>query len=214
MKINQTVTTVFPAAASDLGIDQGVVQVTVAVDREGNLADYVLTDYTHQVFADATVKALKRWTYEPAYIHGRANGATVDLTFSFERQGIVVVDMTVLKFVEQMNYRLHPQAYEFHACTLQQLDRIPTPTKVVRPIYPIETAKKQQGTIVVTVTFYIDDQGTVRLPAVSRETGEANPLLAAAAVDAVSQWHFEPPMSKGRPVLVAARQDFNFKPTL
>jgi outer membrane biosynthesis protein TonB len=47
---------------------------------------------------------------------------------------------------------------------------------------------------------------------VSRETSERYGEFAAAAVNAVSEWQFEPPLSKGQKVLVAARQDFNFKP--
>jgi hypothetical protein len=35
--------------------------------------------------------------------------------------------------------------------------------------------------------------------------------LCAAAITAVEQWQFEPPVSRGRPVLVLVQQDFNFK---
>jgi hypothetical protein len=28
----------------------------------------------------------------------------------------------------------------------------------------------------------------------------------------VAQWQFDPPTAKGKPVLVLAQQDFNFKP--
>ena len=59
--------------------------------------------------------------------------------------------------------------------------------------------------------FYIDETGHVRLPAVSRETNEADEELSAAAVTAVEQWQFEPPVSKGKPVFVLAHQDFDFK---
>jgi hypothetical protein len=50
------------------------------------------------------------------------------------------------------------------------------------------------------------------MPSVDQETIVANEELAAAAITAVSQWQFEPPTSKGRPVLVLAHQDFEFKP--
>jgi TonB family protein len=62
------------------------------------------------------------------------------------------------------------------------------------------------------VEFYIDPQGNVRMPSVSRETIEANEELSAVAIAAVSQWQFDPPLAKGRPVLVLAQQDFTFKP--
>ena len=50
------------------------------------------------------------------------------------------------------------------------------------------------------------------MPSVSRETDEASEERSAAAITAGSQWQFDPPMMKGRPVLVLAQQDFNFKP--
>jgi outer membrane biosynthesis protein TonB len=37
-------------------------------------------------------------------------------------------------------------------------------------------------------------------------------MYAAAAVSAVEQWRFEPPLRKGAPVLVYAQQEFSFHP--
>jgi TonB family protein len=80
----------------------------------------------------------------------------------------------------------------------------------VNPVYPNQLAKGGGGR--VSVGFYIDEQGRVRMPSVSIETNEANEELAAAAVTAVSQWQFETPTCKSRPVLVLAQQEFSFKP--
>jgi TonB family protein len=62
----------------------------------------------------------------------------------------------------------------------------------------------------VTVEFYIDEQGNVRMAAVPRTS--AGDAYAAAAVAAVEQWRFEPPLRRGQPVLVLAQQEFNFRP--
>lgn len=59
----------------------------------------------------------------------------------------------------------------------------------------------------VTVSFYIDEQGAVRMPYV---LGQPNLELADLAVEAVRQWKFEPPTRQGRPVLVHAQQLFRF----
>jgi TonB family protein len=211
MKVIQTDAVIHPRRATDMGVTSGEVHISVQVDETGKLTDLLVTAYTHPLLAESAVQALKRWNYEPAWLHGKPRGATVDLTFIFEHKGLVVVDLTVTSYVQLRDVQLRPNAYTYGARTLRQLDRIPTPTKVVQPAYPVEAGQKQQ-TAVVTVFFFIDEQGRVRLPAVSRETSEMNDALAAAAVNAVSQWQFEPPLSKGVPVLVAARQDFNFKP--
>jgi TonB family protein len=211
MKVIQTEPAMYPRAATQLGITSGEVHVSLQIDETGKLTDLLVTAYTHPTLAESAVQALKKWRYEPAWLGGEAMSATVDLEFHFESRGMVVVDLTVSSYVALRDLQLRPGAYTYKARTLRELDRIPVPTKVVEPHYPSEAAQKRQSAV-VTVQFFIDEEGRVRLPAVSRETSEQNAAFAAAAVNAVSQWQFEPPLSKGQPVLVAARQDFNFKP--
>jgi TonB family protein len=82
------------------------------------------------------------------------------------------------------------------------------PTRIVgdAPRYAVEAAKQGvRGS--VAVYFYIDEKGEVRMPAV--QTGP-HPYLMEIAVDALKSWKFEPPTSRGRPVLVAAAQIFDF----
>lgn len=211
MKVIQTQPVLFPRQLADLGLTTGEVRVAVQIDEAGKLTDHLVTAYTHPKFAEAAVQALKKWQYEPATVDGQPRGATVDLTFIFETRGMVVVNMTVNSYVEMRDMQLRPTANSFAVCRLSELDAIPTPSKVVQPGYPLDAGKQRQGGI-VTIFFYIDEQGHVRLPAVSRESSRQNEALAAAALYAVSQWEFEPPMSRGRPALVAARQDFHFRP--
>ena len=208
MKIIQTEPVIFPRAAKDLGITSGEAQVAVQIDESGKLTDCLVTAYTYPAFADAAVVALKKWEFRPAYLRGEARSATADLSFKFESRGLVVVDLNVSTYVEQRNYQLHPYSYAFHACSLRELDRIPTPTKVVKPLYPRNFADKD---VTITVQFYIDEDGHVRLPAVSRATGAAHDSLSAAAVQAVAAWQFEPPVCRGHAVVVSAKQDFNFR---
>jgi len=49
--------------------------------------------------------------------------------------------------------------------------------------------------------------GAVRLPSVSTEQ---DAVLTRLAIDALKQWKFSPPTSRGRPVLVKASQVFDF----
>jgi TonB family protein len=184
MKVVQTEPVIYPRRALDVGITSGEVHISVQIDETGKLTDHLVTAYSHP---------------------------TVDLTFQFENRGMVVVDLSVSSYVQLRDVQLRPGAYSYGVKTLRELDRIPTPVKVVQPVYPAEAAQKQQSAA-VTVHFYIDEQGKVRLPAVSRDMSERHGEFAAAAVNAVSEWQFEPPLSKGQPVLVAARQEFNFKP--
>jgi TonB family protein len=195
----------------DLGIKSGIASVAIAVDDKGQLTDYLITAYTHPAFADSAVAALKKWKFEPAMIRGNPRNSKADLTFKFAVEGVVVVSVSAASVGEMLEYKLAPLSEAYSACTLAQLDRIPTPTKIVNPQYPGQLARSSRGGH-VSVEFYIDEQGHVRMPSVSRETIEANEELSAVAVSAVAQWQFDPPLSKGRPVLVLAKQDFTFKP--
>jgi TonB family protein len=212
MKVIQTDAVIYPRRATEVGINRGEVHVAVQVDEKGKLTDYLVTAYTHKYLADAAVQALKRWEYEPAWLNGQPRSATVELTFTFENHGLVVVDLTATTYVQMRDIQMRPNAYDYHARALRELDRIPTPTKVVQPSVPPEIAQKQTEPVLVTVFFYIDEHGQVRLPAVNRQESQASDVYAAAAINAVAQWQFEPPLSRGMPVLVSARQDIKFKP--
>ncbi len=212
LKVNQTEEAVYPSALISVGLKSGTASVAIAVDDAGRLTDYLVTAYTHPAFAESAVAALKKWTFEAAMVHGFPRNSKSDLTFRFQMEGVVVVTMTALSYGEMLHLKLAPGSYAYSACTLGELDRIPIPTKIVNPVYPNELARSSRGGH-VPVSFYIDEQGHVRMPSVSRETIQANEELAALAVTAVAQWQFDPPTSKGRAVLVAAQQDIHFKPS-
>jgi TonB family protein len=211
VKVNQTPEAAFPSALIPMGVKSGSASVAVAVDDNGQVTDYLVTAYTHPAFAESAVAAIKKWKFEPAMIHGIARNSKSDLTFRFQMEGVVVMTMSAFSYDEMLLLKLAPGSFAYRACTLGELDRIPTPTKIVNPAYPTRLARGGGGH--VQVGFYIDEQGHVRMPSVSIETNEANEELAAIAVTAVSQWQFEPPVSKGRPVLVLARQVFTFDPS-
>jgi len=192
----------FPVSMLYNGIYSGEVRAAISVDQDGKLTDVLVTGYTDKAFADASVAALKRWKYKPALVHGRAQTSRADIVFTFREQGVIVhslpgaVERAALLGMMQ-------QRYVYQPCLLKDLDRIPTPVHVVTPAINVDTTRHS-----VTVGFFIDEEGRVRMPSVPRKW--ADDLYAAAAVEAVEQWRFEPPLRKGRPVLVHAEQEFNF----
>jgi TonB family protein len=204
----QTEEATFPSELVALGIKGGAATVAISIDEQGHLTDYVVTGYTHPLFAAHAVAALRNWKYEAAQIKGRPRNTKADLSFEFEVQGVVVTfshgDQDAV-----VHALIAPNSQAFHACTLAQLDRIPVPTTIVKPAYSPADARSSRGGL-VSVEFYIDETGRVRIPSVSVETNETNEALAAIAIGAVSQWQFDPPLLKGRPVLVLAHQDFSF----
>lgn len=202
--IEQVGVLVYPPMMLYNAIYSGEVSVVISVDENGVLTDYLVTGYTDQAFAAAAAIALKRWNYKPARVMGRARSSRADVLFQFKDQGVIVQNFPGA--LEQRALAGYMQGrYVYEPCKLRELDRIPTPVHVVRP--GIKTDGNNHS---ITVEFYIDEEGKVRMPAVARES--ADDAYAAAAVSAVEQWRFEPPLRKGKPVLVYAQQEFTFRP--
>ncbi len=73
----------------------------------------------------------------------------------------------------------------------------PKKTHDVQPIFPpLAQASRVQGDVVLNVT--IDMNGSVRISTIP--TG--HPLLTPAAIDAVTQWRYEPSLKDGKPIPV------------
>lgn len=206
MRIIQTFDPIFPLQMTRT-VREGEARVVISVDATGSLKDLLVIGYTKKPFADEAVKSLREWRYEPARIDGEPVAATAEVSFRFEATG-VVVDQTVMESAQSMLCWFERNQYDYALCTLKDLDKIPVPKNAKGPMYPAAIAGAGiQGEVLVI--FYIDEQGNVRMPAIHR----ADDLrLADYAVQAVSEWHFEPPTRKGVPTLVKASQLFKFYP--
>ena len=203
LNIIQTVSAEFPNGVLLKGLHSGKVRIVVSVDAEGRLVDHLVVAYTNEAFVASAVRAVKAWTYEPARVGGRARASRADLLFVFKADLIVTVQNADYNFLQ----RIFGEMYQFEPSLLRNLDHIPVPIHVVTPSIP-DGALAVDEVRVVTVEFYIDQEGKVRVPSVPRD--QVDDRLAAVAVDAVEQWRFEPPLRKGQPVLVLAQQDFRF----
>ncbi len=208
LRVIQNEPATFPLEAPALGLTQGEARVAIEVDATGRLTDSLALSYSHPLFAEASLAAVRHWRFAPARLHGQPRSATAELKFAYSANGTVLDFSDLNDWVAAEFLRLNPGSSAFSACLPRDLDRIPTPTKIVRPDYPAQIEQLSHGGH-VTVEFYIDQTGRVRMPSASSETNE---VLAALAIRAVEQWRFEPPVARGRPALVQIRQDFNFKP--
>jgi TonB family protein len=179
--------------------------VAINVDQDGRLMDCLVTGYSRKEFADTAVAALKAWRFDPSRVNGVPWASVQEVHFDFSRTGVVVslsgFDLLTNQFDEIAKGR-----FVYRTRTLRELDRIPTPVHVVSPVSPGLSPGEKKRTVVVE--FYIDEEGRVRLPSVSR--ADAGTSYAACALDAVKQWRFESPLYRGRPTLALVRQEFNF----
>jgi len=206
LTIKKTVDPIMPHKLSEVGIQEGEVRVVIAVDSTGKLSEWLIVGYTHPGLADAVIAALKQWEFDAPRWHGEPVSVQREVKFNFETHG-TVVSVAAVDAVENYLVQRFPERYVFRPCTLKELDRIPTPLEAKKPEFAKRTAA--QGVADVTVEFFIDETGVVRMP--SLVEGD-DPELAASSVAAVRQWRFEPPTRQGRRVLVRVQQTFHFQP--
>jgi TonB family protein len=205
LKIDRTVAIQYPVSLMRDGVAHGEARVLVNIDADGRLTESMVLGYTHEPFATAALEAIRQWHFEPARLHGEKVGTVADLTFRFEVDGVLMVQRAgVPVFQKQSTF---DNRYAYQPYDLSMLDRIPTPLHVTEPIFPREwSAQGIRGK--VTIDFYIDESGAVRMPSL---VTTSHPLLAAAATAAIREWRFDPPLRKGRPVLAHCEQVFTFE---
>lgn len=191
----------FPTLLLHRGVTCGEVRMMLKIAPDGTLQDTLVTAYTHKAFAEAALAVLPRGTYRARQLNGRAVTTLVPLVVRFEVNGLLVVQRYAGDDTE-----LQPGKFAYEPCEPTRLDRPLRTIAAPSPGYPKEL--RQRGVEgEVTVEYYIDEVGRVRMPEV---TQAENDLLAGLSLAALEQWQFTPPSSRGRPVLVRVRQSFVF----
>lgn len=193
---------VYPPGMLYEAIYSGEARIAISVDAEGKLSDYLVIAYTQEEFAKVAVAALKRWRYHPALVRGEARASRAEIVFEFKDKGVIVQSLPGA-LERRMILGGLGDRYVYAPCLVGELDETPL---LLEPVKPAIKGDGKPHTIIVE--FYIDEEGRARMPAVERQSMDDH--YAAAAVMAVEQWRFSPPLRKGRPVLVRAQQKFSF----
>jgi TonB family protein len=194
-----------PSSLQMQAFTRGSVELAVDVSAEGKPTDCLVLSYTHEPLVAACVNAVQTWRFIPAKVDGVAVPAHIEFTIDFTVDGIVVNSVrldqmfvrTLCREDEHLTRRVRSAA---------ELDH--PPARVAGPAPKYATAALRQGVQGrVQVRFFVDQTGSVRMPSVD---SSAQPYLAETALAAVRGWKFEPPVSKGQPVLISASEEFIF----
>ncbi|MEO7412348.1 MAG: TonB family protein [Opitutaceae bacterium] len=196
----------FPDPLARMYPNGGEARLLITVRADGELTEWLVTGYSAPAFRSEAVTVLKDLKFIPARMKGETITARAEIVVRFEARGMLVSTSTSMEAFN-LSARSGFEHDEFYrAFPVNRLDRLPKALQVVSPIYPQELADK--GVVgSVTVDFYIDEEGAVRMPSVLEQEPFA---LANAAVNAIRQWRFESPMRQGKPALAHAQQVFNF----
>lgn len=205
VRVEVTVEPQIPARLRMDGFRDGRVSIALDVDAEGRLTDLLVTAATHADLIQPCVEAVKEWRYTPARYDGARVPARMDFTLLISQTG-AVVSRTVADTMTDFMERVAGRPLDYQLCPPNETDQPLMPVTRVRPAFAAAAQKQGIGGK-VRVHFFVDDRGNVRLPAVPAET---HPYLSAVAVEAMREWKFRPPTRDGKPVLVAAVQEFDF----
>ena len=160
-EIVETKTPLFPPGLDAQGVAYGEVHVAIKVDSTGKLDDVLVTAFTRQPFADATIKAIKAWNFAPARAGGEPVGWVRNLEIIFRTDGAKVVTAGLDDPTGRLGGLAHAdEPFTYRTYALRDLDRIPVPRHVVAP----EGAPDPSSGPVV-IGFYIDERGQVRVAA-------------------------------------------------
>jgi TonB family protein len=181
---------VYPPLAVQARI-QGDVQLMATVGADGSVLRLQALN-GHPLLVPAAMEAARQWQFHPATRNGQPVESTVPISVPFRLEGMMpppaqpaITPGTPASPTAPARIRIGGnvmQAKLLHS---------------VEPVYPAQAkAENIEGSVTLAIT--IGEDGAVQ----AAEPVDGNPLLAAAAMDAVKQWTYQPTLLNGQPVIV------------
>lgn len=65
---------------------EGLVEVAVLIDEEGNAADALIIKSTNQEFNDAAVQTVRKWKFKPSLLNNKPYKSVVNIPIEFTRR--------------------------------------------------------------------------------------------------------------------------------
>lgn len=201
----------FPTSLIAEGYLEGDVRIAMDIDNDGELRDWIVLESTHPAFVTSIENVIDQWRFSPPYINGENRSVVNHLNIHFESKNSVISfdsisSANTMRFNQLTGFNSHSTKLS----RIKELDTLPYPISQPSPSIPSDIIEKFDGTRAV-FTFYVDEAGQVRIPALAQTDGEPDPGMVLAAQDALTQWKFEPPTKNKRPAKIKLSQAFVFK---
>jgi len=170
---------------------EGTVQVMASIGPDGRVTDVSLISGPASL-ATAALDAVKQWTFSPTMQNGTPVAGRAQVAVPFHLDDATAPARAA---VEMQAEPQPPTPTRIRVGGMVQTSKLVTK---VPPVYP-QAARDAgiHGTVELQVV--ISKEGKVS----TMQVIDGNPLLAAAAQDAVSQWVYAPTRLNGNPVEVA-----------
>lgn len=187
----------FPVLASSQGVFEGAVWVAVDWDAAGRARDVIVLGASHPALGRTVAESVVQWRRDPAQPKSMADNFVVE----FRAEGVVIAGIGATSAPIASSLRL------MKVPGRAELDAEPAALEQPMPAVPLHQAKSRQDGRVVA-TFYVDETGQVRAP---RIVEASSPEFAAATLESLRQWRYEPARRKGQPTIFVDRWAFDFK---
>ncbi|HET7535586.1 MAG TPA: hypothetical protein VFJ90_03975 [Candidatus Didemnitutus sp.] len=199
----------YPGRAYYDGVAKGYATVGLMLDPQGKVVDLIVLGYTRPYFGEALLAEARKLKYSPR----RLNGVAVPAPFIFTHEFRPPVEGMSLSSFEAVDHRSETVKggikLRYQPCRENEVDGGSLePLRVVVPTMPGNYPDSSKPPKVL-VSFYVDEQGRVRLPNVESAT---TPELALRAIAAVQYWAFKPAKLKGENTLVYTYRSLTFRP--
>lgn len=199
----------FPGEAVHEGVATGRATVGVFLDAAGQPKDFLLIRCTRTYFGSALLEEAKRRTYVAKQVKGAAIPAAFTFSYAFEPPpGMNAISNfeAASRRTEDIQGGASNVYYPRNEADIDGGQLVPT--RVAIPVLPKALIPPDGKPVRALVSFYVDEQGRVRLPNVE---SSLSPQFATAAIASLQQWAFKPPVVKGQPVLVRTMRALTFR---
>jgi TonB family protein len=205
LRLDKFVMPEFPEFVRQSGNNKGVVTVAVGRDAEGRVTDVLVLSSSNARLSQSVVAAVEHWKFSiPANPAPIGTEIVPIVRFIFTSKGIAVVSALTGSLASKD--RGIDENAPVVLPAFADLDAQPKPLNHPMPRITGSMAERSEGGS-VTVRFFVDETGKVRVPIV-REC--SSPDLGRAVIAAVEQWSFEPPRAAGQPTITLETQTLNF----
>jgi TonB family protein len=207
MRLEKFIVPEFPTFLRQTGVMQGSVVVAIGHDAKGKPDDVLVLESSEPHFTDATLDAIRHWRFETGATVPPPSEAPVPVVrFFFTSGNVSIVPLTTSPRSSARRPVRADTPVELP--NFSHLDVEPKPLHRPMPEFPPSLrGKTERGTALVK--YFVDPEGRARVPVAVHAT---EPQFAAAALEAVRKWRFEPPRIDGRPVVALEMQFFQFGP--
>ncbi len=210
LSVNLSPSPVFPPSLERDGMTGGTVTVLTAVGQQGELIDWLVVKASHYLLARSVDNVIEEWNFDVPTLNGEPVPLVNRFDINFESRGSFIDATGVSSSINLMLGNRLSGFHEYGVASIKDLDGIPEPIYVQRPIFPQELLRGRSEMRAI-LDFYIDEEGDVHIPTVRAADDGVDDQLLIAAQNALWQWKFSPPTIKGKPVVAKAAQPFVFR---